>query len=650
MDTSLVSDHISATPTGGSQRSGIVTQSRHFATATATTSTTTATTTAAAATANVTGSVANPANSMSPTGMMSPPILINDKDFRNDDSANDTTTHAKSNEKNDTDINTTTNNNDDFNDISISTIDSANTSWNVTPWLEQQQAQQAQFNQSFFKPLSSHSTGNTEIATNLSMLTQQQQMRQPTYIKQYQQTPQLQLPQQPQLQPQSQPASSQAKSVDDDLIPTAIVIKNIPFAIKKEQLLELMSKMNLPLPYAFNYHFDNGVFRGLAFANFNSIEETSMVVSTMNGKEIEGRKLRVEYKKMLPVQERERIEREKKEKKFQLEEQHRNTSSTSLASLYSTASASQPLNSSLVTPAHSITGANPAASVVSNNSMAPMVNGNDDRVSFFPTDLPLPPAEVDFNNPEVLEFYTKLVIAKDNNTDYSIYLSTLSQDLKQRVRPICSFLDMEDYNDGYILTIRRRQQSATTPLMNFAAPSLIRSHSHTVISTNNNTRLRQLQQQQQQVQQQQQNQQQNQQVQQVQQQQSQLQHLQQQLQMQQTQQQTQQQLQQSQQAQQIQQPFYNSSLGLGSLHHSASTASLNVLRSKPTLSVSGLTAPTTPTVGLGRPGTFPAPFQQQSNTFQGTHHFQQQLTGGSSISMNELYTGMEYLNFDQNNL
>lgn len=111
--------------------------------------------------------------------------------------------------------------------------------------------------------------------------------------------------------------------VDDELIPTAIVIKNIPFAVKKEQLIQLMTEMNLPLPYAFNYHFDNGVFRGLAFANFTSAEETATVIEVLNHFDLNGRKLRVEYKKMLPAQERERIEREKRERRGQLEEQHR---------------------------------------------------------------------------------------------------------------------------------------------------------------------------------------------------------------------------------------------------------------------------------------------------------------------------------------
>lgn len=109
----------------------------------------------------------------------------------------------------------------------------------------------------------------------------------------------------------------------DELIPTAIVIKNIPFAVKREQLAALMNEMNLPAPYAFNYHFDSGVFRGLAFANFQNPQDTADVINAMNHMELQGRKLRVEYKKMLPQQERERIEREKRLRRGQLEEQHR---------------------------------------------------------------------------------------------------------------------------------------------------------------------------------------------------------------------------------------------------------------------------------------------------------------------------------------
>ena len=109
----------------------------------------------------------------------------------------------------------------------------------------------------------------------------------------------------------------------EQLIPTAIVIKNIQFQCRKEMLQALMVNMNLPQPYAFNYHFDKGVFRGLAFANFSTPEDTAMVIERMNGLDVMGRKLRVEYKKMLPQDERDRIDREKREKRGQLEEQHR---------------------------------------------------------------------------------------------------------------------------------------------------------------------------------------------------------------------------------------------------------------------------------------------------------------------------------------
>jgi hypothetical protein len=107
------------------------------------------------------------------------------------------------------------------------------------------------------------------------------------------------------------------------IILTAAVVKNIPFNFRKEQLLQRMNDMGLPEPYAFNYHFDQGVFRGLAFANFHHQFQTEMVINSLNGLEVGGRKLRVEYKKMLPDHERERIEREKREKRGQLEEQHR---------------------------------------------------------------------------------------------------------------------------------------------------------------------------------------------------------------------------------------------------------------------------------------------------------------------------------------
>jgi len=104
---------------------------------------------------------------------------------------------------------------------------------------------------------------------------------------------------------------------DSDIIPTAIVIKNIPFNIKREQLLHVIRDLGIPVPYAFNYHFDQGIFRGLAFANFHSPAEANEVVNALNGLEVSGRKLRVEYKKVLQAGEKERIEKEKALKRLQ---------------------------------------------------------------------------------------------------------------------------------------------------------------------------------------------------------------------------------------------------------------------------------------------------------------------------------------------
>ncbi|KAF3993602.1 hypothetical protein FT663_00272 [Candidozyma haemuli var. vulneris] len=253
-------------------------------------------------------------------------------------------------------------------------------------------------------------------------------------------------------------ASTTMEDDDDELIPTAIVIKNIPFAIKKEQLLDVMTKLNLPLPYAFNYHFDNGVFRGLAFANFTSTDETSMVVNQLNGREIGGRKLRVEYKKMLPAQERERIEREKREKRGQLEEQHRSNSNASLASLISAAS------TTAATKNLSVNGA--------------QYNSQTERLlTHFPSsnaNMPPPPVEVNFNDPDVLELYSQLLTYRDDNSKLIFELAfpaNISLQHRKVFSLLCSYLNLlELYDNGLIIirrkpgqqTIQQRQQQSAT--------------------------------------------------------------------------------------------------------------------------------------------------------------------------------------------
>lgn len=253
---------------------------------------------------------------------------------------------------------------------------------------------------------------------------------------------------------------------DEDLIPTAIVIKNIPFAIKKEQLLDVMTKLNLPLPYAFNYHFDNGVFRGLAFANFTSTDETTLVVTQLNGREIGGRKIRVEYKKMLPVQERERIEREKREKRGQLEEQHRSTSATSLASLYSISSNTN--NNGVKQPQ------GPANNGSINNVASDRLYANLTGQA--------PPSNLDFNDPETFELYSQLLLFRDDREkvyNELAYPSTLSQNQRKIIPLLLNFMKLSDsYENGLIVIRRKMANSPNQPYLQQQQHPLLRSQSH----------------------------------------------------------------------------------------------------------------------------------------------------------------------------
>ena len=219
---------------------------------------------------------------------------------------------------------------------------------------------------------------------------------------------------------------------DEDLIPTAIVIKNIPFAIKKEQLVGIMTEMGLPLPYAFNYHFDNGVFRGLAFANFTNADETAAVIEAMNHFELNGRKLRVEYKKMLPAAERERIEREKRERRGQLEEQHRPMAPGTLRTQASAGSLS--------------------SRMMANNSPSPISARNMKPGSSFPassSDAPLTGTDVDLNDPMSLQHYSKLLLFKEDTArDLLIFPPDLSPPERRIVHTLAHHMGLGHVSKG----------------------------------------------------------------------------------------------------------------------------------------------------------------------------------------------------------
>lgn len=229
----------------------------------------------------------------------------------------------------------------------------------------------------------------------------------------------------------------------DQLIPTAIVIKNIPFAVRKETLASIMLEMHLPQPYAFNYHFDNGVFRGLAFANFQSAEDTRMVIEAMNGMDVHGRKLRVEYKKMLPEAERERIEREKRERRGQLEEQHRGPmlhQQSSVQSLGALSQSQQRPPSHLSTSGSSQPIARPSLTV---------------------------PGDVDLNDPQTLDFYTELAMfRRDDSREILVFPPGIAPEHRRSIHILAHHMGLEHQSigeaDSRQLTVLKRQQPSPT--------------------------------------------------------------------------------------------------------------------------------------------------------------------------------------------
>ena len=218
----------------------------------------------------------------------------------------------------------------------------------------------------------------------------------------------------------------------EELIPTAIVIKNIPFAVKKEQLVQVMTDMGLPLPYAFNYHFDQGVFRGLAFANFTSPEETALVIQALNHYDLAGRKLRVEYKKMLPQAERERIEREKRIKRGQLEEQHRPLPGAQLQNQSSLSSLASQLPTTSPSP----------------------VSSRPLKYPGMPLQDPIPllaqlSQEVNFNDPVVLNVYSEVLLFKqDLSRDTLIFPPSYTPAQRRSVHTIAHHFHLTHVSKG----------------------------------------------------------------------------------------------------------------------------------------------------------------------------------------------------------
>lgn len=78
---------------------------------------------------------------------------------------------------------------------------------------------------------------------------------------------------------------------------TILVLKNLPFTLKQDQLHEILLSLSTTIPQSISLHYDNGVFKGMAFIKYRQIEDAIQVYELLNGMDVGGRKVRVEYKR-----------------------------------------------------------------------------------------------------------------------------------------------------------------------------------------------------------------------------------------------------------------------------------------------------------------------------------------------------------------
>ena len=220
----------------------------------------------------------------------------------------------------------------------------------------------------------------------------------------------------------------------------------------------LQTSLSIPTPYAFNYHLDQqGSFRGLAFANFRQAADADAVVAALNGFDVQGRKLRVEYKKVLQAGEKERIEREKairrmrsmqleKEQQNQLYEDYGSALSSAFSPQRSFSSSSYQQQSpysppglaAMPTPTYSLASA-PAIPSIPQAPSTPSMSEKSVSIA----------NELDLNDPSTLEIYSRILLFKDDKLrDELAFSRTLSAKQRRVVHLIAQKLGVYHYSVG----------------------------------------------------------------------------------------------------------------------------------------------------------------------------------------------------------
>ena len=208
--------------------------------------------------------------------------------------------------------------------------------------------------------------------------------------------------------------------------------------------------MSIPTPYAFNYHLDqSGQFRGLAFANFRAASDADAVVAALNGFDVQGRKLRVEYKKVLQAGEKERIEREKairRMRSMQLEKEQQQQQQT-ISPVQHTYEDFGPIVPPTFSPQRSFSAnyasqQQPYPQLSAISGLSPPINAINTNVQQLQsmisplTSSPVvksPSSELDLNDPSTLDIYSRILLFKDDHMRDELAFSRMLTPKQRRV-------------------------------------------------------------------------------------------------------------------------------------------------------------------------------------------------------------------------
>jgi len=229
----------------------------------------------------------------------------------------------------------------------------------------------------------------------------------------------------------------------------------------------MQASLSIPTPYAFNYHLDqSGQFRGLAFANFRAASDADAVVAALNGFDVQGRKLRVEYKKVLQAGEKERIEREKairRMRSMQLEKEQQQQQQQPAVPSVPAYDDFGPLMPPTFTPQRSFSAqyasqqqqySPPQLAAISGLS-PPFISTNVQQLQSMISPLAASPAvkspssELDLNDPSTLDIYSRILLFKDDHMrDELAFSRTLTPKQRRVVHLIAQKLGVYHYSVG----------------------------------------------------------------------------------------------------------------------------------------------------------------------------------------------------------